>query len=100
MKAKVIILAILVLLIPAVKAQTNPVPGTKCLNCPPNSKFNPSTVANGNQSLTTTYTNTACGLNYLSVSHPLCQRVPFNQYGIAQPASYNITGIPACAVVL
>ena len=51
---------------------------------------------NGNDTLNTIYSNTACGLNYVLVSQRLEQRVA--PIGIAQPAPYNVI-IPPCAVI-
>lgn len=53
---------------------------------------------NGNDTLMTTYTNTACGLNYCMTSVRLGQR--FQPIGVAQPAPMNVSCLPACGTVL
>lgn len=52
-------------------------------------------------SIATSYTMSACGLNYLQVSKPLFQRTipPYPQSPI-QPVTYNVSGLPPCATVL
>ncbi|HTL81620.1 MAG TPA: T9SS type A sorting domain-containing protein [Bacteroidia bacterium] len=52
---------------------------------------------NGNDTLSTLYSNTACGLNYQMVSQRLGQR--FSPVGIAQPAPYLLSVSP-CATIL
>ncbi|MCC6372609.1 MAG: hypothetical protein IT236_16515, partial [Bacteroidia bacterium] len=82
------------------------VPGTICLNCPSSinaPKFNTAQVANGNNTLVTTYTQTACGLNFTHASVPLFKR-NFAALGSTvsalQPAPFIISGIPPCGYVL
>ena len=54
---------------------------------------------NGNGVIQTSYTLTGCGLNFVYADHPLYKR-PFSfQVGVNQPAAFNISGIPACAIV-
>lgn len=52
---------------------------------------------NGNDTLTTTYSMTACGLNYTMTTQRLGQR--FIPVGVPQPAPYQVS-IPQCATVL
>ncbi|GAB4131399.1 MAG: hypothetical protein Fur0041_01720 [Bacteroidia bacterium] len=52
---------------------------------------------NGNDTLHTSYSNTACGLNYTMVSQRLGQR--FTPIGIQQPAPFVVNNLPPCAVV-
>ena len=53
--------------------------------------------ADGNDTLGHTYSRTACGLTYLTVSHVLGQR--FAPQGESQPAVYEISGLPKCAII-
>jgi gliding motility-associated-like protein len=86
------------------------IPGTDCNNCvwsvpppPPTSPGKPNSnlsVFNGNNTIATSYTQTACGLNYTQASHPLYQRGFSFALGILQPAAYAISGIPPCATIL
>ncbi len=87
-------------------AQTNStwLPGTKCTSnsCfPVNSvgKGSGNSVQNGNGSVATTYTQTACGLNWTSASVRLHKRAFTGmavQTGVNQPATMSISGLPAC----
>ncbi len=58
----------------------------------------PVSVQNGNQVLQTSYTTTACGLNYAQGSVKLGQRGTIG--GAAQPATISISGIPAGASIV
>lgn len=63
---------------------------------------NAAKVANGNGIIATSYTNTACGLNFTQASVRLNQRL-FSiapATGLLQPATFAISGIPACATIL
>ncbi len=98
----------------AVTAQTynNPLPGTPCANCyqntPPAPPSNPkggnsnNSVMNGNGSIATTYTQTACGLGFTQVSARLHKRV-FSGVppgtGTTQPCPIVVSGIPAGAII-
>ena len=65
-------------------------------------KSQPLTVQNGNGSIATSYTATACGLNYTQASVRLEQRtfsMPIPT-GVPQPATYSISGIPPCASII
>lgn len=53
---------------------------------------------NGNDTLTMTYSNTACGLNYSLTSVRLGQR--FTPVGLPQPAAMNVNTVPACGTIL
>ncbi len=53
---------------------------------------------NGSDTLTMTYSNTACGLNYSLTSVRLGQR--FAPIGLAQPAPMNVNSMPSCGQVL
>lgn len=60
------------------------------------------TIQNGSGIIATSYTNTACGLNFTQASVRLNQRL-FSiapQTGVPQPATFSITGLPACASIL
>jgi gliding motility-associated-like protein len=56
-------------------------------------------VLNGTNTNQTSYTVSACGLDYVVSSRRLCQRggAPV---GTAQPAVYIVTGIPPCATIV
>lgn len=57
-------------------------------------------VMNGNEAIATSYTLSACGLNYVQASTPIFGRSGNNYTpAIIQPFSLNISGIPACAVI-
>ncbi len=87
--------------------QTN-LPGTPCVGCPvdnssSNQKGNPNTIQNGNGSLATTYTVSACGLNFTQATRRLNQRAftgMTTQKGVLQPATFAISGIPACFTIV
>ena len=53
--------------------------------------------ADGNNTLGQSYTYTACGLGYTTVSHVLGKR--FSPPGADQPAAFVISDIPACAKI-
>lgn len=92
---------VLVLLTALLKSQTSQhVPGTTCISCPqaPAPKGAAPTPQNGNATIATSYTNTACGLNYTSGSVKLGRRGSIN--GVIQPAAISIAGIPNCATIL
>ncbi|MGZ3884210.1 MAG: hypothetical protein ACXVPD_08460, partial [Bacteroidia bacterium] len=72
------------------------IPGAPCSTCP-EPKGPPITVQNGNQSLATTYTASACGLNYVYGSVKLGKRGGIA--GLTQPASISISGLPVCSVI-
>ncbi len=64
------------------------------------SKKNVLSVFNGSQTIATSYTYSACGLNYVQASNPLYGRAGNNfTLSVAQPASFNVTGLPLCAVI-
>ncbi|MCZ8286589.1 MAG: hypothetical protein O9353_14150, partial [Bacteroidia bacterium] len=92
-------LVLLVLFTGLLRAQTSQyIPGTTCITCAQSSKGAAPTPQNGNATLGTTYTNTACGLNYTSGSVKLGKRGTIG--GVTQPAAISITGIPNCATIL
>ncbi len=67
---------------------------------PARSKNQPVRVLDGDQAIVTSYTRTACGLNYVYASNPLYARTGNNySVGVAQPATFSISGIPACATI-
>jgi len=75
--------------------------GMPCKDCSYSQKSGPFTVQNGSGTIATSYTTTACGLNFTQASVRLNKRV-FSMptpTGVAQPATYSISGIPACAVI-
>ena len=82
-------------------AQTSPthILGTPCLDCPAPSKLSPVTIMNGNQSNVTSYTASACGLNYVAGSVRLGKRGTIG--GVTQPAAISISGLPTgCNTIL
>ena len=75
--------------------QQQHLPGTPCVGCYPSNeetqKGNPNQIQNGNGSLATTYTISACGLNFTTASRKLHQRAFTGmtpQIGVAQPATF------------
>ena len=54
-------------------------------------------VMDGNEELGLSFQAIKCGLDYVQTTHKLGQRGTIN--GVVQPATYNITGIPANAVI-
>lgn len=87
----------------AVQSQNNSViPGTPGFVKNADAGMNNSKLLNGNGTIATSYTNTACGLNFSQASVRLNQRL-FSiapATGVIQPATFSITGIPACATIL
>jgi hypothetical protein len=62
----------------------------------------PVTVQNGNGTIATSYTSSACGLNFTQASVRLNARnftALAPPTGSAQPATFSISGIPSCAVI-
>lgn len=58
-------------------------------------------IMNGNGTIATSYTQTACGLNFTQASVRLNQRL-FSispQTGMLQPATFSIMGLPSCATI-
>lgn len=73
--------------------------GTPCTNCPPPPKFTPVTIMDGNQANVTSYTASACGLNYVYGSVKLGKR--WSSPGVTQPAGITISGLPTgCNTIL
>src|SRR5688572_25213282 len=76
--------------------------GTPCKNCPADpqnqtQKNDPNQVQNGNGTVNTSYTVSACGLNFTTASQRLHKRAFTGmspQTGVNQPASFAISGIP------
>lgn len=65
-----------------------------------NAKKTGNTTFNGNQTIATSYTKSACGLNYTSAGNVLYARTGNNfTLGIAQPASFSVSGIPVCGII-
>jgi len=96
---KQLLFVLLVLLTGLLRSQTSQyVPGTTCISCPTVPKGASPTPQNGNATIATSYTNTACGLNYTSGSVKLGRRGSIN--GVIQPAAITIAGIPNCATIL
>jgi len=63
-------------------------------------KGNTTATYNGNNLVQTSYTVSGCGINYVQRSNKLFQR-PFSlPLGLAQPAIFNIAGIPPCATIV
>lgn len=66
----------------------------------PGDKWGEQNVFNGNETIATSYTRSACGLNYVQASNLLFGRTGNNFTGsLLQPATFAISGIPACAVI-
>jgi len=84
------------------------IPGASCTTCKQHAsqrRVGPIAPLNGNGSLGLNYTSTACGLNYVTGSVVLEQRtislgVVNPPPGAVQPATIQISGIPACATIL
>lgn len=57
-------------------------------------------VMDGNEAFNTSYTVTACGLNYVSANFNLHQRAFSFGTGAAQPAPFVVSGIPLCGKIL
>ncbi|MES2679668.1 MAG: T9SS type A sorting domain-containing protein [Bacteroidota bacterium] len=77
------------------------VPGTVCQNCPSKGSGGQA-VMNGTASIATSYTMSACGLNFTQASIDLHQRAvsPNSTPGAVQPATMTISGIPPCSYVV
>lgn len=94
--------ALLVMICISAHSQNNTIiPGTPGFIKENQSEKN-ATIQNGNGIIATSYTNTACGLNFTQASVRLNQRL-FSitpQTGVPQPATFSITGLPACASIL
>jgi gliding motility-associated-like protein len=72
--------------------------GTPCSDCPV-PKFTPAIIMDGNQADVTSYTATACGLNYVYGSVKLGKR--WSSPGVTQPAGITISGLPTgCNTIL
>ena len=72
------------------------------LNNPPlpPGKYIGQNVFNGNEAIATSFTRSACGLNYVQASNPLYGRTGNNfTLGVAQPAVFTISGIPPCGII-
>jgi hypothetical protein len=84
-------------------AQNKVVLGAPCQNPNNNQKTGPLAVQNGTGTIATSYTTTACGLNYAQASVRLNKR-NFGSMsppqGVNQPATYSISGIPSCFVIV
>ncbi|HWY10862.1 MAG TPA: hypothetical protein VN026_06045, partial [Bacteroidia bacterium] len=66
-------------------------------------KGNPNTIQNGNGLIATSYTTTACGLNFTAASVRLNQRAftgMTTQKGLVQPAPMVVSGIPPCYTIV
>lgn len=71
------------------------------VNAPANGKGSLQTVFNGNNAIATSYTATACGLNYIHIGAPLAQRSGFFQsVASTQPVTFNINSIPTCGKII
>ncbi|MBA2613751.1 MAG: gliding motility-associated C-terminal domain-containing protein [Bacteroidetes bacterium] len=80
------------------------VPGTPCDGCvwaDPNAGIqqNGAKILDGNGVIATSYTQSACGLDFVQVSNPLYKRGFSFQVGLNQPAAFAIAGIPVGAVI-
>ncbi len=79
--------------------------GTSQATCAPVNQNSPNPkgpgndqINNGNGTIATSYTATACGLNYTMAKVRLGKR--FFPAGVNQPAAITITGIPVCRQIL
>jgi gliding motility-associated-like protein len=73
--------------------------GIPCATCAAAPKFTPATIMDGNQANVTSYTVTACGLNYVYGSVKLGKR--WSSPGVTQPAPITISGLPTgCTSIL
>jgi hypothetical protein len=84
-------------------AQNKVVLGAPCQNNNNNQKPGPLAVQNGTGFIATSYTTTACGLNYTQASVRLNKRNFSGMtppQGVSQPATYSISGIPSCFVIV
>ncbi len=89
------------------QSKGEPLWGTPCKEClepaGTNQKGSPASVQNGNATIATSYTTTACGLNFTSASVRLHARsfgAVTPATGVAQPATMAISGMPPCFQVL
>lgn len=55
-------------------------------------------VQNGTNTIQTSYTVSGCGLDFVQTSVRLCQRGG-SPIGTAQPATFNISGLPTCCTI-
>ncbi|MEI8135724.1 MAG: gliding motility-associated C-terminal domain-containing protein [Bacteroidota bacterium] len=107
MKNKLIVMLFIILSNIKMFGQNNTthIPGTPCNNCQwvdPNVNLNQTasrTILDGNGIIATSYTQTACGLNFVQASNPLYKRGFSFQVGLNQPAAFLIAGIPAGAII-
>lgn len=66
----------------------------------PSAKNQPVSVFNGTQTIATSFSLSACGLDYMQVSHPLFGRTGNNfTLSVLQPAAFAIPALPACATI-
>ncbi|MBP7808061.1 MAG: gliding motility-associated C-terminal domain-containing protein [Bacteroidia bacterium] len=85
------------------QSQWKGVPCDDCVNPQSNQKGNPNQVQNGNGTIATSYTTTACGLGFTTASVRLNRRsfggmtVPL---GVLQPANMVVSGIPSCFTIV
>lgn len=86
--------------------ESSKIPGTKfycepnCNSSDPAGKFGNAPLANGNGSIATSYTYSACGLDFTYHSAALHKRnFTFGVSPNNQPYTFNISGIPPCAII-
>ncbi|MFI5150108.1 MAG: PKD domain-containing protein [Bacteroidia bacterium] len=99
----------IILFFNTIQGNSQGIPGASCPSCKQHANAsraqNPHPL-NGNGSLALNYTNTACGLNYVTGSVVLEQRTVTNGItsgppaGQVQPATITIAGIPTCATIV
>ena len=100
MKLKITILSFFVCISFVLFSQNNPGSGFGSNNVQNTARNAPTAVLNGSQAIATSYTQTACGLNYVYASNPLFARTGYNySVSVAQPATFSISGIPICGVI-
>ncbi|MBK7668018.1 MAG: gliding motility-associated C-terminal domain-containing protein [Sphingobacteriaceae bacterium] len=85
------------------QSQWKGVPCNDCVNPQSSQKGNPNQVQNGNGTIATSYTTTACGLGFTTATVRLNRRsfggmtVP---QGVLQPANMVVSGIPSCFTIV
>lgn len=98
-----ILLAVLALVVFETKSQiANSIPGTPDFASDKTPSLYQNKIQDGSGTIATSYTNSACGLNFTQTSVRLNQRL-FSispATGTLQPATFLVSGIPPCASIL
>jgi gliding motility-associated-like protein len=84
------------------QSQWSGVPCDDCVSSQSNQKGNPNTIQNGNGTIATSYTTTACGLGFTTATVRLNRRsFSFTPaQGVLQPANMVVSGIPPCFTIV